>query len=296
MPPSASRASPTWCRSVWTPRSPEPAAAARSGPEEVPEQGGAFVLQDARVDLWAVVQASVPDHVPEGAHRAGLRLPGAEDQPGDPGQDQRAGAHRARFQRHDQGALRQPPAAGEDGGPAQRDDLLLRGRVAGPLAFVARRGQFDAVRAVDPRARRHVGGDGGGDGQGPPHPGLVLGPEHQASRSSSSSSPQPSFWQISAVTSAGSMPSRPQRVSSRCELTPRSASSSMSPTGSASGSAAGRSSSSSLPGAARSSISSAGASMSASSSAPRRDSSAYAESEPKTRRSSISSRRRITRY
>ena len=42
------------------------------------------------------------------------------------------------------------------GGPAQRDDLGVRGRVAGQLPLVAPGGQLGAVRVVDHRADRHV--------------------------------------------------------------------------------------------------------------------------------------------
>ncbi len=52
--------------------------------EEIGQQLRALHLAQARDYFWTVVEPPVPDDVPEGAHRAGFRIPGAEDQPSNP--------------------------------------------------------------------------------------------------------------------------------------------------------------------------------------------------------------------
>src|SRR5439155_10431813 len=180
------------------------------------------------------------------------------------------------------------------------------GRVAGEFALVAAGRQLGTVRAVEDGADRYVGAAGSllRDLDGPAHPGVVPprrtggrrahrcprvtgggrpGRCSAHSRSASISSAQPMVWPTSAVTSEGSRPSRAQRASSLAAGTPRSASSSGSPTGSASGGGAAASpasSSSTATGSSSSSRSTTGGAVSASSTAPRRDSSAKDASEP----------------
>ena len=223
----------------------------RSAPEERRAAGRRTPPPAPRRRPRPVVEPPVADHVPQRADRAGLRLPGAEHQRDTRASTSAPGAHRARLQRHHQRAAVQPPRAERAGGPAQRQDLGVRGRVAGQLALVARRWPARAPSGVvDDRADRDVVGSaparpaptsaGATASARRIHASCALAPVgRHASRSSSTSSPQPIAWHTSAVTSAGSMPSWPHSSSSRCAGTPRSASRSASPTGSASGSAAG---------------------------------------------------------
>src|SRR5580704_19060084 len=62
------------------------AAGPPAGGEELAQHGAALLRQDAADDFRPVVQALVPEHVPERAHRAGLRILGSVDQPAEPGQ------------------------------------------------------------------------------------------------------------------------------------------------------------------------------------------------------------------
>src|SRR4029453_14599161 len=73
-------------------------AAGGGGGEEGAEQGGPVVGQDAAVDLDPVGEAGVADQVEQGGDGAGLGVVGAEDEGGDPGLDQGAGAHGAGFE------------------------------------------------------------------------------------------------------------------------------------------------------------------------------------------------------
>ena len=96
--------------------------------------------QDAGDHLGPVVEAPVADHVPEAADRAGLVVVGPEDHAGHPGQDRGTGAHRARLERHDEGAALEPPAAGRLAPPR-----------AAPRSRRARSGRASASRTLRPR-------------------------------------------------------------------------------------------------------------------------------------------------
>src|SRR5690242_21319214 len=54
--------------------------------------------EHARFNLWAVVQPRVREDVQDAAGSARLRVRGAVDNPRDPGEDDRPGAHRARLE------------------------------------------------------------------------------------------------------------------------------------------------------------------------------------------------------
>ena len=128
------------------------------GGEEVVHEGGALLLQDAAVDLGAVVEAAVADDVPEGADGAGLGLPGAEDDTGDAGQDKGTGAHGAGLDGHGEGAAFETPAVAEaGGGGAKGEDLGVGGGVAEALPGVAGGGEFPAVAVDDDGPDGNVG-------------------------------------------------------------------------------------------------------------------------------------------
>ena len=80
---------------------------------------------------------------------------GAEDDGGDAGEDDRAGAHRAGLEGDVEGRAGQAPAAERLGGGADREDLGVGGRVAAQLALVAGGGEQLAV-AEDRGADRDV--------------------------------------------------------------------------------------------------------------------------------------------
>lgn len=135
--------------------------------EEGVEEGGAVGFEDAAADLGAVVEAAVADDVPEGADGAGLGLPGAEDEAGDAGQDEGAGAHGAGLDGHGEGAALKAPAVAEDGGGgAEGEDLGMGGGVAEALTGVAGGGELAAVTVDDdgPYGDIVAGGAGGPDG------------------------------------------------------------------------------------------------------------------------------------
>ena len=211
------------------------------------------------------------------------------------------GAHRARLQGHHQRAAVKPPGAGAARRPgATRGSRRARSGRRWPPARCGR-GELVAVGVVDHGADRHVLRER--------RTRDVEGARriHSSCDAPTGRSRLAQLFDLVAAAErladlggdvGGQHALVRAELSSRCAETPRSASRSASPTGSASGSTAGlslvvcrcrhRST-------VTSSISSAGASMSPSSSVPSLDSSAKAESEPNTRRSSPSSRRRITR-
>ena len=150
--------------------------------EEVTQQGTALTGENPADDFGAVVQASVPQHVPERSHGPGLGIFGPVDQPGQPGRRHRPGAHRAWLEGDDERQPGQPPAAQSPGRLPDRDDLRMRGGVVVYLPAVAGP-RYDRARLVeDDRTDRHV------LRFGPGHPGpgqLRADPASAASASAS---------------------------------------------------------------------------------------------------------------
>ena len=131
------------------------AVGAAAGFEEGLEDGGAVVCQHAGSDFETVVEAAVADDVVKTPAGAGLRVGAAVDKPVEPGQDQRAGAHRAGFERDvDRAAVQSPQAQGRRG-LGQGDDLGVGGRVLELLALVVGLGD-DAVLVDDHGPDGHV--------------------------------------------------------------------------------------------------------------------------------------------
>ena len=77
--------------------------------EEVGEQRSALGFQHARMHLNLMIQTRLAHDIEDGSTRTSFLVPGAEHQPGDPGQHDRPGAHGTRLQRDDQGAIIQTP-------------------------------------------------------------------------------------------------------------------------------------------------------------------------------------------
>src|SRR6478752_2718621 len=184
----------------------QPSASAVLG-EEPLEQGGRLVGAPAGQHLWPVVEPAIPYDVPEAADRAGLRVPGAEDDPLDPAEHRRAGAHRAGLEGHDQRVPVEAPLAVGAGGLTQRDDLGVPGRVVLGLAQVAAAPDRRTVRGQDDGADRYVVGRQRGarlvEGSG--HRAIPLSSTHAEVRpiASSKSSPKPSLRATSESISSG---------------------------------------------------------------------------------------------
>ena len=290
-------------------------AAARVGhgsvPEEVAHQLRALGLQHPGVDLGAVVEPAVPHHVPERADRAGLRLPGAEDHRGRPG-PARALRRTSCTAPASPPACSRPAASPWPTAAARRSATISACAVGSPVSSrslrpmassapseayttaptgtsaSSRAGEAGDSRATSSARRIHASWRS-------QRPGCGVTPRaapRPRRRSRSPGTPRPSRRPAAcprgrtapaagARRRRGRPAGRRRRPGRRPGRRPERSSSSTA---------------SSPGGSTASSISSAGASTSPSSSAPSRDSSANTESEPNTRRSSPSSRRRTTRY
>ena len=106
-----------------------------TAPEKGQQQLAGLRGQDAGHDLGPVVEPPIPYQVPHRSGRAGLRIVGAVDQPGNPRQYDRAGAHHARLQRDDKSQPVEPPRPANSGGRTQRQHLGMRARIGQDLAL-----------------------------------------------------------------------------------------------------------------------------------------------------------------
>src|SRR5439155_5078980 len=79
--------------------------------EEIDERAPAFLTEDAARHLEPVVQARVAAEIAERSDEARLRVVRAEAEARDPREHDRAGAHRARLERHVESAAREAPGA-----------------------------------------------------------------------------------------------------------------------------------------------------------------------------------------
>src|SRR6186997_166353 len=128
-----------------------------AGGEEVSEELRALVRTHGRDDLGPVVECRLGEDVEDAAGRPRLRVPGAEDDGRDAGEDDRPGAHRARLERDVEGGAGQPPTPERLGGRADRQDLGVGGGVAAQLALVSGPPQ-ELVATEDRRPDRDVAG------------------------------------------------------------------------------------------------------------------------------------------
>ncbi len=104
--------------------------------EEVAEELGAFIGEDAGGDFDAVVEAIVFAELIEGADRAGFGVVAAVDEFGDAGIDDCASAHGAGFEGDDQGAVEQTPVALGLAGLAHGEDFGVGGGVVLGFALI----------------------------------------------------------------------------------------------------------------------------------------------------------------
>ncbi len=105
--------------------------------EELAQQPRGLDGHDPGAHLGPVVEGRVVHDVEDGARGSRLGVVGSVDQPLDPGQDDRAGAHGAGLQGDVESGLGQPPAADDGGGVAKHEHLGVGGGVVAPLALVA---------------------------------------------------------------------------------------------------------------------------------------------------------------
>jgi hypothetical protein len=99
--------------------------------EERLEQRAALVGEHAAEGIKRVVERRRVRQVEDAAGRPLARVPGAEHEPRDARVHQRRGTHRAWLERHVQRCATEAVTGERLAGGAQREDLGVRGRVAG---------------------------------------------------------------------------------------------------------------------------------------------------------------------
>ena len=108
--------------------------------EESLQQVPALECEEAADDLGAVIEAGMPKEVVHRPRHAAARIVRAEDDPLDLGQDDRAGALRARLERHVQGRGSEPVLAQHLERPPDREYLRVRRRIPAMDRLVMRLG------------------------------------------------------------------------------------------------------------------------------------------------------------
>ena len=109
------------------------------GREERAEERTAFVGSHAVGHGQLMVEPGVGAEVVERAARSSARVARAEDEPADPGGNERARTHGARFEGDDHGDVGQSPIPDDGRRVAQHQHLGVCGRVARALALVVTR-------------------------------------------------------------------------------------------------------------------------------------------------------------
>ena len=113
--------------------------------EEVLEEFGAFIGEDACGDLHLMVEAGMVQDLEDGAGGASLGIAGAVDQSRDAGVNERSGAHGAWFDGGIDGAagIAQTMVPQPGGGQAQGDDFSMGGGIViEQVAVMARADDF----------------------------------------------------------------------------------------------------------------------------------------------------------
>jgi FkbM family methyltransferase len=132
--------------------------------EEGAEQVRGLGLGDAVVDLGRVVALRMGEDAGAVQDAAGFRIARSEIEPGDAGEGNRRGAHRAGFQRDVKRMAGQTFRPGRGAGRAQDKDFGMRGRVGQFARAVAGLRHHPAGGVQHHRAHRHLAARGGGAG------------------------------------------------------------------------------------------------------------------------------------
>ncbi len=102
-----------------------------------------------------MVESPIGGNLVEGAAGAGLGIERPVDQSAESGVDERAGTHRAGFERHRHRAVVESPGAESLAREPQGDEFGVAGRIAGRFAVVRGLGD-DLVAAIDDRTDRNL--------------------------------------------------------------------------------------------------------------------------------------------
>src|SRR5918996_2531574 len=102
-----------------------------------------------------MIQSGIAREIAERSGEARFRVHRAEDEPVEPRQHERTGAHRARLERHIDRATRESPRMQRGGPRSNRQDLSVRRRIVVALSSVPRAAE-DLIAPRDDRADRHV--------------------------------------------------------------------------------------------------------------------------------------------
>lgn len=145
--------------------------------EEVLEEGGAFVAEDAAVDFDGMVEFLVAEDVVDTADGACFFFPGSHDEGGNSGKEDSASAHEAGFEGDGEGAVVESPGAEVLGGLADGDDFGVGGGVSIGFAAVVADADDGAGGVGDDGADGDVvvGGSVVGLGEGLQHEVFVVG-------------------------------------------------------------------------------------------------------------------------
>ena len=125
------------------------------------EEGGGFGFHQAADHLGAVGAGLAVEDARAVVHAAALGVPGAENQPGDPGMGGGLGAHGAGLERDHQRAAVEARPAEPAGPPPQRQHLRMRRRVRPRLDLVMRLCERSPGGIEQHGAHRRIGGNAG---------------------------------------------------------------------------------------------------------------------------------------
>ena len=142
--------------------------------EESAEQVGAFVAQNPLDDFATPVEAFFGQEVHQRPGAPGFRVAGSENDAVHTGQNERAGAHRARFERYEELRVLDSPRRVKRRRSTQRERFRMRGRVAKAFAAVVFANENPILTNENGADRRFplLGGDLRFDERGP-HKELV---------------------------------------------------------------------------------------------------------------------------
>ena len=142
--------------------------------EELGEDRRALACEHAPAYLGSMVEPTIIHQAIEASARSRLGIARAIDDGREPRQNDRAGAHRARLQRHEHGAAVEPPVANRSASQGESDSLGMRGGVVEGFSQIKSLRKNAAV-SDDHGPDRHFAQAHGlvGESQGQPHRGIV---------------------------------------------------------------------------------------------------------------------------